>query len=55
MRHDGLVLMLLWREFRGAIAGMRLHVRVSIALGSGLLLAYGMADAVSELRRAAPG
>lgn len=53
MRHDGLVLTLLWREVLGGMRAMRRRDLAWIALGGGALLAYAIADIVVGLHAAA--
>jgi hypothetical protein len=54
MRHDGLVLILLWRELVAGLRAMRRRDLAWIALGGGGLLAYAIADIVIALHAAAP-
>ena len=54
MRHDGLVLILLWRELVAGLRAMRRRDLAWIALGGGGLLAYAIADTVIALHAAAP-
>ncbi|CDX40287.1 conserved membrane hypothetical protein [Mesorhizobium sp. SOD10] len=54
MRHDRLVLILLWRELVAGLRAMRRRDLASIALGGGGLLAYAIADVVVALHAAAP-
>jgi hypothetical protein len=49
MQHDGLVLILLWRELRAALRSSRKSDLVWIVLGGAGLLAYGVADVVVAL------
>ncbi|MBZ9986558.1 hypothetical protein LB572_05545 [Mesorhizobium sp. BH1-1-5] len=54
MRHDRLVLILLWRELVAGLRAMRRRDLAWIALGGGGLLAYAVADIVVALRAATP-
>lgn len=54
MRHDGLVLILLWRELVLGLRAMRCRDLAWIGLGGGALLAYAIADIVLALHAAAP-
>ena len=53
MRHDRLVLILLWRELVAGLRAMRRRDLAWIALGGGGLLAYAIADVVVALHAAA--
>ena len=53
MRHDGLVLILLWRELVAGLRAMRRRDLAWIAFGGGGLLAYAVADIVVALGAAA--
>jgi len=55
MRHDRLVLILLWRELVAGLRAMRRRDLAWIALGGGGLLAYAIADIVVALHAAAEG
>ena len=50
MRHDKLVLTLLWRELLAGLRSMRRRDLAWIALGGGALLAYAIADVFVALR-----
>lgn len=52
MRHDGLVLTLLWRELLAGLRSMRRRDLVWIVAGGGALLAYAIADIVIALQAA---
>ncbi|MEP9380191.1 hypothetical protein ABLE91_26020 [Aquabacter sp. CN5-332] len=52
MRYDGLVLILLWHELRGTMRTQRPYDLAWITLGGGILVGYGVADAVVALRNA---
>ncbi|TIW71812.1 MAG: hypothetical protein E5V53_33450, partial [Mesorhizobium sp.] len=54
MRHDRLVLILLWRELVAGLRAMRCRDLAWIGLGGGALLAYAIADIVLALHAAAP-
>ncbi|RUU52288.1 hypothetical protein EOD04_35260, partial [Mesorhizobium sp. M2C.T.Ca.TU.009.01.2.1] len=54
MPHDGLVLILLWRELVAGLRAMRRRDLAWIGLGGGALLAYAIADIVLALQAAAP-
>ncbi|RUW97867.1 hypothetical protein EOA27_37300, partial [Mesorhizobium sp. M2A.F.Ca.ET.037.01.1.1] len=54
MRHDRLVLILLWRELVLGLRAMRCRDLAWIGLGGGALLAYAIADIVLALHAAAP-
>ena len=54
MPHDGLVLILLWRELVAGLRAMRRRDLAWIAFGGGGLLAYAVADIVIALGTAAP-
>ncbi|QKC95958.1 hypothetical protein [Mesorhizobium sp. NZP2298] len=53
MRHDRLVLTLLWREFSAGLRSMRRRDLAWIVAGGGALLAYAIADIVVALHAAA--
>lgn len=54
MRHDGLVLILLWRELVAGLRAMRRRDLAWIVVGGGGLLAYAIADVAIALHAAAP-
>ncbi|MBZ9683558.1 MULTISPECIES: hypothetical protein [unclassified Mesorhizobium] len=53
MRHDRLVLTLLWRELSAGLRSMRRRDLAWIGLGGGALIAYAIADMVVALQAAA--
>jgi len=52
-RFDRLVLGLLWREFRNSVRSLRRSDLLWIAIGGGLLIAYGIADLAAGLSHSA--
>lgn len=52
MRHDRLVLTLIWREFSAGLRSMRRRALAWIGLGGGALLTYAIADIVLALQSA---